>query len=758
MSLKLNSRHSARDQQPPIGKPLRDAKLRPQLRNGRFISAIDNQTNLANLGLSVLIVLGSALLLSLLCVSVAVAWIVRDVPTPDQIRRDLILASQANTSFYFAPEDNTMDLGYGKRIITFDPRPMYDVYACNVHQGLDETAAPVPSHFLKLLLASEDNDFCTHSGFDVRGIARVLNDRVRALLGKGRPSQAGASTITQQLAKNASCYIDNGRGAAFIGSCDDKREIDRKIREVWVAMRIEQEFNKAEILALYLNAVKFWGGHQGLAIASQRFFRTTPERLTLAQSALLVGILKASSAYNPVRNWDSAFAQAGDVVLGGAYNKNFNSDKTDDHLAISAEQRDQALQELARPYRANLFDEAPWFSENNLVNWLKRTRQITTPAQGNSVRWVTTLDADMQEATEQVAKEFFDGTEYAQAPAESLGADAMAIVILDRSGAIRAMLGGQKVISDRADRATKRRRPPGSTIKPLIYALAIEAGCSVNSTVEDRALIRPGDPVDASGRWWNPSNASGTYAGSLTLSQALATSNNTIPVQLANKIPYSGKIGLDALDFALASDLGISIRDRRDGAVQRRLQNALGTREMTPLEVGAMFLPYLNEGRVVRPRGLEASITTNANNRLSRQQIPARTAPFLSPATANSMVYMLHNVVNGPGGTGFRAQIDGLDIIGKTGTTDASRDAWFVGATNDLVAVVWIGRDDGRPLERGVSGGTAAVSVWRNVVSSVYFGQNARPLPQPFALLPAVEPADTNCLGVLTGQAGLAKK
>lgn len=500
----------------------------------------------------------------------------------------------------------------------------------------------IPPHVVDAVVAIEDARFWQHPGVDPIGIARALLVNVR----EGRRAQ-GASTITQQLARNL-----------FLTA---QKTLGRKIQEAIYALLLEARYPKSEILELYLNEVYFGEGAYGIEEASRVYFGKPASRLSLAEGALLAGLLQAPSRYTPYQN-PSAARERRDVVLARMHELGM----------IDEDERLRAANEPVQLAERRA-GQAPYFVDYVRAWLMERFDAATLSREGLRVR--TTLDPELQRAAER-----------------ALGDHQGAIVALDvSSGAIRAMVGGRDYRESQFNRAVYAQRQPGSAFKPFVYAAALERGWQMNDLVEDI-------PRDYSG--YAPRNFRDEYWGPITMKQALSRSLNNGTVWLLREIGVTAAM-------EMAERLGITTLTADD----RHLGLALGGlwTGTTPLEMAAAYLPFASGGlRHVPFAVLEVQ---DATGRVYYRHRPAPRR-VLSEEVAYFITDMLQEAVRR--GTGTAASI-GRAQAGKTGTTDDQVSAWFVGYTPELVASVYVGNDDGTPLSGG--GGTLAAPIWGRMMS-----------------------------------------
>ncbi|SLN54309.1 Penicillin-binding protein 2D [Roseovarius albus] len=552
------------------------------------------------------------------------------------------------------------------------------------------TAQNVSRHLKNAVVATEDRRFKYHIGIDPIGIASAVKINLRE--GRGPLQGHGGSTLTQQTAKLL-CFgseydeAEWDSEADYIADCR-RTSLTRKAKEAIYAMAMEVAYTKDEILSIYLNRAYFGGGAYGAEAAAQRYFGKGAAQLTIGESAMLAGLLTAPSTFAPTNNLERSQNRAS-VVVG----------LMQDQGHISAT---DAATALASP--AVLSDAAEAQAGGYFADWVMATApQYFTRDTTEDVVIRTTLDPRLQQAAEDAVKLIFETKVREGSKAQA------AVVIMSADGAVRAMVGGRKTkVSGAFNRATQAKRQTGSAFKPFVYATALELGESPNSTVVDEPYCLN---IPGSGRWC-PKNYNKKYAGRVSLTSALQHSLNVPAVKVAERS------GLDlvrqvATDFGIESDL----------AAGPAL--ALGASESTLLEMSGAYAGILNGGSSVTPYGL-------VDLRLQGDDEPLMTTEggigerVIREQAAKELIYMMNKVVTS--GTGQRAKLPDREAAGKTGTTQAARDAWFVGFTADYVAGVWMGYDDNKPLS-GVTGGGLPAEIWRETMVRVNEGVPAKPLP-----------------------------
>ena len=507
------------------------------------------------------------------------------------------------------------------------------------------------------ILATEDRRFYRHPGIDPIGVARAIAVNRKA----GRLVQGG-STLSQQLAKNV--FLTNSK------------TLRRKSQEALLALWLEHKFTKDEIVELYMGRVYFGSSVYGVDAAAERYFAKPASDLTLGESAMLAGLLKAPSTYTPAASPKAAGART-TVVLNVMV----------DTGTITPAQRDAAF---AQP----IVVEPPFehSTADYFMDWIEPAVSDLIGEPQEDIIVQTTLDLPAQLAGEQaIVKHLNPGRRAGQA----------SLVAMDGTGAVRALIGGANYSSSMFNRAQAKRQP-GSAFKPFVYLAALRAGASPWQTRID-GPVKIGD--------WEPQNFSGRYQGQVTVASAFAGSLNTVAVMLGEEA------GRDAV-VKTAADFGLT-----DLKPLRSL--ALGAQETTPLELTQAYLPFANQGYRETAYGIE-TIYTPGNRRLySRRAAPA--PRIIEGGDLRDMNSMLQLAVTG--GTGGAARIAGRELGGKTGTTNDYRDAWFVGYAADYVTGVWVGDDDNRSMSR-VTGGSIPAKIWHDYMEAALENIPAARLPK----------------------------
>ncbi|MEO0390403.1 MAG: PBP1A family penicillin-binding protein [Pseudomonadota bacterium] len=552
------------------------------------------------------------------------------------------------------------------------------------------TAASVSPDLKNAIIAIEDKRFYRHFGLSPRGIASAVRINLRE--GRGPLQGHGGSTITQQTAKLLCLGVEYDPAdwkseGAYVADCR-RGSIQRKAREALYALAMEAKYSKDEILTIYMNRAYMGGGTYGAEAAAQRFFGKPAAAVNAAEGAMLAGLLTAPSRLAPTSNLERSQDRAATVLRLMREQGYLTAQE-----ATYWQQNPAVLSQAAEQQAGGYF--ADWVMQSGPEYFTRNTTEDVVIS--------TTLDQRLQTAAEDALTYIFENKVRDGSKAQA------AIVVMSADGAVRAMVGGRQTgVSGVFNRAIQANRQTGSAFKPFVFAAALDLGYSPLDTVNDAPLTLD---IPGSGPW-SPKNYTNDFAGEMTLTQALQSSRN-IPA-----VKVSESVGRD-LVRRVASDFGIE-SDLADGPAL-----ALGASESTLLEMTGAYAGILNGGSSVTPYGL-------SELRLAGDSTPLMGTGggigerVIQPEAAGQLIWMMEKVVSE--GTGGRAQFDGRQIAGKTGTTQAARDAWFIGFTADYVAGVWMGYDDNTPLT-GVTGGGLPAEIWRETMIRVHEGVPKRPLP-----------------------------
>ncbi|MEY9183483.1 penicillin-binding protein 1A [Bradyrhizobium sp. USDA 326] len=539
-----------------------------------------------------------------------------------------------------------------------------------------------PDVLIKATLATEDRRFYEHFGIDIAGTARALVTNAQA----GGVRQGGSS-ITQQLAKNL--FLSN------------ERTIERKVNEAFLAIWLEWRLTKNEILKLYLDRAYMGGGTFGVDGAAHFYFNKSARDVTLAEAAMLAGLFKAPTKYAPHINLPAARARA-NVVLDNLVDAGFMTEGqvfgARRNPAFAVDRRDEASPNYYLDYA---FDEMRKLVDTFPKSYTERVFVVRTAIDTN-------VQKAAEDAVENQLRQF--GRDYHATQA--------ATVVADLDGGIRAMVGGRDYGASQFNRATDAYRQPGSSFKPYVYTTALLNGYTPNSIVVD-------GPVCIGN--WCPQNYGHSYSGSVTLTQAITRSINVVPVKLSIEIgrrdqpkaPNPAKIGR-------AKIVEVARRFGLKAPLPDTPSLPIGSDEVTVLEHAVAYATFPNRGKAVTPHSV-LEVRTGAGDLVwrwdrdgpkPRQAIPA--------SVAADMAGMMSHVVSE--GTARRAALDGIPTAGKTGTTNAYRDAWFVGYTGNFTCAVWYGNDDYSPTNR-MTGGSLPAQTWHDIMLAAHQGVEVREIP-----------------------------
>jgi penicillin-binding protein 1A len=556
-----------------------------------------------------------ALVWGVLAAAAMLLWFARDLPRPDAA-----LDATRRPSLTLADRSGHVFATFGD--VVGEPLRLTDV----------------PRYLPAAAVAVEDRRFWQHHGIDPIGLARAAWTNLTA----GHVVQGG-STITQQVAKNL--FLTNAR------------TFHRKVQELLLTLWLEHTFSKREILEIWLNRVYLGSGAWGVDAAARMYFGVSARRVTLWQAAVLAGLPRAPSRFNPRSDPAAAAARARQVLTAMV-----------ETGAITPVEASAAMAQIAFPPPPPM--AAGWFAD-----WAAEQAQALAPPNADAVAR-TTLDPRLQAIAESRLAVLLDG------PGAPAGVTQGAVVALDAaSGAVRAMVGGRDYRQSSFNRAVLARRQPGSAFKPFVWLAALEKGVQPDDQVLD-APIRVGN--------WSPADFERRYLGTITVEEALAQSINTASVRL---LLQSG--GPRAVGNA-AARLGIADRLPHDASL------ALGTGEVGLLELASAYAAFFNGGGHVTPFAIE-TLRAGGGTLDAAHAVPQRA---MDPDIASMMARMLTAVVTR--GTGRAAAVPGHEVAGKTGTTQDYRDAWFIGCIDDTIIGVWLGNDDNRPMKAVQGGGLPA--------------------------------------------------
>ncbi|MDO3441280.1 transglycosylase domain-containing protein [Agrobacterium sp. V1] len=540
------------------------------------------------------------------------------------------------------------------------------------HRGIiHEDSVPIdqmPDHFIKAVLATEDRRFFDHFGIDFIGLARAMSENARA----GGVVQGG-STLTQQLAKNL--FLTN------------ERSLERKIKEAFLALWLESNMSKKEILSLYLDRAYMGGGTFGAAAAAQFYFGKNLTDVTLSESAILAGLFKAPAKYAPHVNLPAARARANTVL----------SNLVQSGLMTEG----QVIGARRNP--ATVIDRADVKAPDYFLDWaFDEVQRLAAEGKfkDHTVVVRTTIDTGLQQAAEQAME--MELREYGEGYRVKQGA----MVMIENGGGVRAMVGGRDYGESQFNRATAALRQPGSSFKVYTYSAAMEKGMKPETLISDAPVTWRG---------WSPQNYGRSYAGKVTLQMALAKSYNTVPVRLAKDVLGTQVI----VDTAKA--MGVATPLRSDKTIP------LGTSEVTVLDQATAYAVFPADGMQSRRHGIEQVMDYEGNvlYDFSHDEPPARRV--LSEDANSKMNQMLVTIP--VMGTARRGALDnGIVSGGKTGTSQAYRDAWYVGFTGNYTTAVWFGNDEFTPMNN-MTGGALPAMTYKRLMDYAHQGMELRPIP-----------------------------
>lgn len=523
--------------------------------------------------------------------------------------------------------------------------------------GLHEMSPYIP----QAVIAIEDRRFYSHFGVDPLGLARAMSTNLMS----GRMVQGG-STLTQQLAKNMFLKPD--------------RTLERKVQEVLLSFWLESEHSKDQILEMYLNRVYFGSGAYGVEAASRRYFNKSAKDVTLAEAAVLAGLLKAPSRLSPARDPKAASERA-ELVLAAMREQGM----------VKQSELNIAMKQPATKAAAY------WTGSENYVadRIMEELPELIGEVGGEDIIINATVDLNLQRLAEGSIRTLIEKN------GKKLSVSQGALVSIDGTGAVRAMVGGYDYANSQFDRASEARRQPGSAFKPFVFLAAIEQGLTPDSVRND-APVKIGK--------WTPDNYKGKFYGRVTLTTALAKSLNSVAAQLVMEVGPAAVV-------EAAWRLGI------ESSLQDNSSIALGTSEVTPLELTAAYVPFANGG--YRPKVHFISSIETVKGKVLYQFESAKAQRVITREAVGMMNAMMTETISG--GTAGKAAF-GWPAAGKTGTSQKSRDAWFIGYTANLTTGVWFGNDNGSPT-KNVTGGSLPAIAWHDFMVAAHEGVKVRPLP-----------------------------
>jgi penicillin-binding protein 1A len=525
----------------------------------------------------------------------------------------------------------------------------------------------LPAYLPQAFIAIEDRRFYSHHGVDPFGIARAL---IANVLHRG--VSQGGSTLTQQLAKNL-----------FL---TQERTLSRKVQEVALALWLEHKFSKTQILDLYLNRVYFGSGAYGVEGAAQRYFGKSARNVSLGEAALLAGLVKSPSRLAPNRNPDGAERRAQVVLAAMA-----------DMGVISEKAAQAALADAPRIVR-----QSAGGSGNYVADWVMDVLNDLVGRVEHDIVVETTIDPALQAVADKALVE-----ELAQ-KGERYGVGQGAIVAMTPDGAVRALVGGRNYSESQFNRAVAAKRQPGSAFKPFVYLAALEHGLTPNTIRDDR-------PLDLKG--WRPENYHRDYLGPVTMTRALSQSLNTVAVRLTLEVGPRTVV-------RTAHRLGIASKLDPNPSI------ALGTSDVSVMEMVTAFAPFANGGMAATPHVVER--VRSPDGKVLYRSNPPELGRVIEERHVGMMNAMMQETLRS--GTARTADLPGWQAAGKTGTSQDFRDAWFIGYTSHLVTGVWLGNDDDSPT-RKTTGGGLPVEIWSRFMKAAH--QRVTPAALPGLAAPS---------------------
>jgi penicillin-binding protein 1A len=527
--------------------------------------------------------------------------------------------------------------------------------------GANVALKDLPPYLPEAFIAIEDRRFYSHCGVDPLGIARAA---VANILHHG--VSQGGSTLTQQLAKNL-----------FL---TQERTLQRKLQEVELALWLERKHSKAEILELYLNRVYFGSGAYGVEAAAQRYFGKSAKNVTIAEAAMLAGLVKSPTRLAPNRNPEGAEKRAQTVLAAMA-----------DSKFITEAQAQASLGHASYNVKA-----AGAGTVNYVADWIGEVLDDLIGQIDQNIVVETSIDPKLQAVAEAAV------IDELAAKSIKFNVSQGALVAMSPDGAVRAMVGGRNYAESQFNRAVTAKRQPGSAFKPFVYLTAIEAGLTPET-------IRQDAPLDVKG--WKPENYSHEYFGAVTLTQALAMSLNTVAVRLGLEVGAKNVV-------RTAHRLGISSKLEANASI------ALGTSEVSLTELVGAYAPFANGGLGISPHVVTRIRTSDGKVLYERPADPLN--QVIEPRNVTAMNTMMQETLLS--GTAHKAELPGWMAAGKTGTSQDFRDAWFIGYTANLVTGVWLGNDDNSPTKKATGGGLP-VEVWTRFMKAAHQGVPIAALP-----------------------------
>lgn len=512
----------------------------------------------------------------------------------------------------------------------------------------------IPGRVIEALVAIEDTRFFEHKGVNIDAIIRAIIKDIQA-----RSFVEGGSTLTQQLIKNK--LLTN------------EKKFARKLKEAILALKIEQSLTKEEILERYLNEIFFGNGYYGIKTAANGFFHKELHELTLKEAAILVGLPNAPTALNPAKYYKRSLGRANSVLY-----------RMKSLGWISQEEYVDAVKETPKVYQAGLTRNVAPYISDEVLRQLKD--KFSDLRQGGYTIY-TTIDLRYQELAQEALRVTIQNakkTYQNQGNNEQL--NGAMVVVENKTGDILALIGGEDYAKSAFNRATQAKRQPGSAFKPFIYQTALDMGYNPATQLTD--LARTFEYYENGQRKiWTPKNYEGTFKGFLSLRDALVQSRNLATINLVHDM------GVNTIRKRLAF---LDIPD-----IPKDMSLALGTLSISPLKMAQIFSVFANNGHMIEPRLVSKMVSKEGL--ILYETRPKEIANFTKPEQAYLMTDILKDVV--ARGTGTKARVSGIELAGKTGTTNRNIDAWFCGYSPTIETIVWLGRDDNKPIGSKATGG-----------------------------------------------------
>ncbi len=534
-------------------------------------------------------------------------------------------------------------------------------YIFKKRHRLYATYNEIPVYIVEGLIAMEDTKFFEHNGINPDAIARAVLKDIKA-----RKFVEGGSTITQQLIKNM-----------FLSR---KKKLSRKLKEMILALKLEKKLSKEQILERYLNEIAYGNNYLGVKTAAEGYFRKDLSQLTLKESAMLVGIPNAPSYYNPLRHYERTIKRA-NLILRRLRNLGW----------ITKTEYEEAKKERPKVYKTSLTQNvAPYIVDEVVRRLSKKFPDLKTAG----YKIYTTIDLDKQkiarEAVRKGRKAVIDKTHEDSNKSDMNGA---MVVVQNNTGDILALVGGVDYKKSSFNRATMTKRQPGSSFKPFVYQTALDYGYNPATKLTDLArtfkYTKNGKTVT-----WTPQNYERNFEGFIPLREALVESRNLATVNLVYDL------GLQKIRSRLAL-LGVK-------NIPNNLSISLGNLALSPLKMAQIYTVFSNKGHMIEPR-LVSKVVSKYNSVIYETK-PKEIANFTKPEQAYLMTSILEDVIKR--GTGKKAKVEGLELAGKTGTTNNYIDAWFCGYSPTITTIVWYGRDKYKTIYKGATGGRVAAPVF----------------------------------------------